>query len=189
MVQRARLIRVWCELQFSLEEVRSLLDAPRVERDRLLQRQIERLQAQRQIIDNRIALAISLRMNGPESFVPIDLGQVDAQMQHVRESLANDAEWQTLSEQLDQIPPTVQQKFTDALLQKLADVATVSDPDVPAAIDALRTYIEENLYPCTPAVLQYYARTFGGDGYLAEVLESLAGANKAKRLRERLTAK
>lgn len=186
MVRRARLIRVWRELQFSLEEIKFLLDAPRMERDRLLQRQIERLQARRQVIDNRIALAISLRMNGSEPFMQVDFDQVDAQMQRAREGLATNAEWQTLSEQLEQFPPEEQQKVTEALLQKLADIATVPESDVPAAIDALRAYIDENLYPCTPAILQYYARAFGGDGYLAEALESLAGANAAKRLRQRL---
>lgn len=186
MVRRARLIRVWRELQFSLEEIKFLLDAPRMERDRRLQRQIERLQARRQVIDNRIALAISLRMNGPEPFMQVDFDQVDAQMQRAREGLATNAEWQTLSEQLEQFPPEEQQKVTEALLQKLADVATFPESDVPAATEALRAYIDENLYPCTPAILQYYARAFGGDGYLAEMLESLAGTGAAKLLRQRL---
>lgn len=186
MVRRARLIRLWRELQFSLEEIKFLLDAPRIKRNGMLNWQIEKLQARRQIIDNRIALALSLRACGPESLVQVDLDQIDAQMTRAQESLAANAEWLALSEQLDHIPPEQQQASAETLLQKLADVTTVPESNVSAAIDALRAHVEENFYPCTPAVLQYYAHVFGGDGDLAEALEALAGPGAAGRLRKRL---
>lgn len=186
ILNRVRLIRAYRELQFSLEETKQLLNAPRMERGAMLESQIQRLEKKRQIIDNRISLAQNLRMTGPERFTDIDFSQVDAQMQQMRENLNSNEEWKNLFARLEQQSQEKAEQNAQALLQHLANVATVPDPHVPAAIEALKTFINENFYPCTPAILQYYARAFGGDGLLAQALEDLAGPNTAPILRQRL---
>lgn len=181
-----RLIRTYRELQFSLDEIRHLLTVSRMERDSMLEQHIQKLENKRRILDNRISLAQTLRMMGPERFTEIDFGQVDAQIQQVKENLARNEQWLAVSERLHQQSPEKAEEFAEALLQHLADIVTVPQTDLPAAIESLKTFITANLYPCTPAVLQYYARTFGGDGLLAQTLEDRAGPDAPKILRQRL---
>ena len=66
---RARMIRAYRELQFSLEKIKFLLEAPRSERDNILEKHINALKEKRQQLDNRIALAEGIRMLGPERLV------------------------------------------------------------------------------------------------------------------------
>lgn len=186
ILNRVRLIRAYRELQFSLEETGYMLNMPRMERDAMLESQIRKLEKKRQIIDNRIALATSLRMVGPERFMDIDFSQVDAQMQQAQDSLNSNPEWKAISERLQKESREKAEETSQDLLRHLADVATVPETDVPDAIEALKAFITQNLYPCTPAILQYYARAFGGDGLLAQTLEDLAGPHTAPVLRQRL---
>lgn len=186
LVRRARLIRAYRELQFSLEEIKSLLDAPRMERDAMLQRQIERLEEKRKVIDNRIALAISLRMNGPERFADIDFDQVDAQMNQMNRFLESNAEWLSASDRLKTLSREQGEAASEELVKYLAAVASADESGVPAAIRELIQFIEENFYPCTDQILTVYARGFGGDGLLANFIEEIAGPGSASLLRRRL---
>lgn len=185
-IRRARLIRAYRELQFSLCEIKALLDAPRMERDAMLQRQIEKLEEKRKVIDNRIALAISLRMNGPERFADIDFDQVDAQMNQMNRLLESNAEWQAASDRLKALSREQGEAASEELVKYLAAVASADDSGVPSSIRDLIQFIEENFYPCTDTILTAYARSFGGDGLLASFIEEIAGPGSAILLRQRL---
>jgi len=188
LVRRARLIRAYRELQFSLTEIKFLLDAPRMERDCMLQRQIERLEEKRKTLDNRIALAISLRMNGPERFADIDFDQFDAQMNQMNRVIESSAEWQATSNRLKALSREQGEAASEELAKHLAAVASADESGAPAAIRILIQFIEENFYPCTDSILTVYARSFGGDGLLANFIEEIAGPGSAKLLRQRLEA-
>lgn len=185
-VARARQIRAYRELQLSLAQIARLLDAPRAERNAILEAHIRQMEAQKQRLQNRIDLARSLRMLGPERFAELDFAQVDDQMARMRRNLNADPEWTALSERFQRMSHKQMDEAMDELLHRLADVANAPEPEISNAIDRLRTFITENLYPCTDAILLYYARSFGGDGLLAQTLEEIAGPNAAPKLRERL---
>lgn len=183
-IRRARLIRAYREMQFSLAEVKPLLDAPRMERDRILEQQIERLEAKRKVIDHRIALARTLRMNGPERFAEIDFSDIDEQMNRAQQHLPTTPEWKTVSERLNSLSEEQADAAAQGLVEHLAAVALADDAET--AIRSLIRFIDENLYPCTPPLLSGYARSFGGDGLLAQAIEEIAGPGSARILRERL---
>ena len=185
-VARVRLIRAYRELRFSLAQIGRLLDAPRAERDAMLEAHIRQLEQQKQVLENRIDLARSLRMIGPEQLAKIDFAAVDAQMAQMRQSVTNNADMKALSERYQEEAEEKLNAVMERLVRRLAAVATAPDADVPSEIDRLRAFITENLYPCTDAILLYYARGFGGDGLLAQTLEEIAGPGTAPRLRARI---
>ena len=185
-VARVRLIRAYRELRFSLEQIGCLLNAPRMERDAMLEAQTRQLEQQKQALENRIDLARSLRMLGPERFAEIDFAAVDVQMAQMRQAATDNADLKALSERYQKESAEKQNVVMEALVRRLAAVATASDADVPAEIDRLRAFITDNLYPCTDAILLYYARGFGGDGLLAQTLEEIAGPGAAPKLRARI---
>lgn len=185
-VARIRLIRAYRELRFSLGQIGRLLDAPRMERDAMLEAQIQQLECQKQVLENRIDLARSLRMIGPEQFAEIDFAAVDTQMAQMRQTVTDNADLKALSERYQKESEEKLNAVMETLVRRLAAVATAPDPDVPAEIDRLRAFITDNFYPCTDAILLYYARSFGGDGLLAQTLEEIAGPDAASKLRARI---
>lgn len=186
VVQRVRLIRAYRELQFSLEEIHAILNADRMERDQILEKQISVLENKRKIIDNRIDLAHALRMMGPERLTEIDFNIVDAQMEQSSKALAHNEEWQKLSERMKEQSKETSDAIAAELLKYLSQVANAGEEELPEAINELRTCIEKHYYPCTPQILQAYARAFGGDGLLAQALEESAGPNAPERLQKNL---
>lgn len=185
-IERIRLIRAYCELQFSLEEIKKLIGAPRMERDRMLEKQIAKLEEKRQIIDNRIALAQSLRMLGPERFTHIDFSQVDAQMEQSRKYLEENEEMQKFSDRMKKISEETGERIAQELVERLACIANAPADEIQPAIEALKRFIEANFGVCTDTILTAYARAFGGDGILAQSLEDIAGVGAAQILRQRL---
>ncbi len=186
MMERVRLIRAYRELQFSLDEIKVILSADRMTRDKILEEQIARLETRKQRIENRIALARNLRAMGSERFAQIDFETVDDQMKLAQDALAENQEWQALNEKFKAQTEEQSEKMAQNLLQHLADIVQAEENDVQTAIQKLKIYMEENLYPATPEILQYYANAFGGDGLLAQAVEEIAGEGAAKVLKERL---
>ena len=187
-VRRARMIHAYRELQFSVREIAELLDAPRAERDRMLEKHIEQLRAKQQKIQNRIDLAQGLRMIGPERMAEIDFENLDAQMHAARQNMEENPQLRELTARFQAQSEQETQAAAEGLLRCLAEVANAEDTQVPAAIIRLREYVEANYYPCTDQLLRVYARAYGGDGMLAQALEDVAGPGAAQRLRARIEA-
>ena len=185
-IERVRLIRAYRELQFSLEEIKILLDAQRMERDEILRAQIEQLEKKRQIIDNRIALAQSLRMIGPERLAEIDFSQVDVQMAQSRKYLEENEEMRRISDRLKKVSQEMGERIAQELIQHLANVANAPEKDIHAKIEVLKQFVEKHLYPCTDQILTAYARAYGGDGILAQAVDEAGGTGAAQRMRKRL---
>lgn len=185
-VARVRLIHAYRELQFSLEEIGQLLDAPRIERDRMLEEKIADMERKRQRIDNRIALAHSIRMIGPEQLPGIDFSQLDDQMAQSRRYLEENPEMQALSDKFKQISEQKGEAIAEEIIQRFAEIANAPETEIEPAIQNLKACVEKYFYPCTDTILTAYARAYGGDGILAQAVEDAAGKGAAQRVRTKL---
>jgi len=186
-IGRIRMIRAYRELQFSLEEVKQLLDVPRTERTAILEKQIAKLEEKRRIIDNRIALARALQMLGPQRLAELDFSQVDAQMAQSRKYLEENEDMRKLSDRLKKISDETGERIAKDLTEHLARVANAEEHGIPSAVESLKRFIEIHFGSCSDQILTAYARAYGGDGILAQALEDAAGSGAGERLRQRLT--
>lgn len=188
-IDRIHMIRTYRELQFSLEEVKKLLDMPRAERTAILEMQIAKLEEKRQIIDNRIALARALQMLGPQRLAELDFSQVDARMAQSRKFLEENEDMRRLSTRLKKISDETGERIAQELTENLARVANAPADGISSAIEKLRKFLENHFGECTDTMLIAYARAYSGDGILAQALEDIAGSDAGDRLRQRITPK
>jgi len=187
-ISRAKLIHAYRELLFSLEEIGRLLDAPRMTRDKMLEQKIRSMEQKRQQIDNRIALAQSIRMIGPERLPEIDFLQIDDQMEQSRRYLDENPEMKALSERFRNISQETGDAIAEELIEHLARIANASETEMEPAMQKLIALVEKYFYPCTDKILLAYARAYGGDGILAQAVDEAGGERTAQRLRTRLEA-
>ena len=185
-IRRVKLIRAYREMQFSLEEAGKLLNAPRMERDAMLEQKIKAMENKRQQIDNRIALAHSIRMIGPERLAEIDFSQIDGQIEQSRRYLDENAEMKAIGERLRCISQQEGDAIAEALIGQFACIANAPESEIDQAIQNLIALVEKHFYPCTDQILTAYARSYGGDGILAQAVDEAGGEGAAKRVRERL---
>jgi len=185
-VIRVKLIRAYRELQFSLEEIGRLLEASRAERNAMLEQKVEAMEQKRQQIDNRIALAQSIRMTGPERLTEVDFSKLDDQMERSRQYLDGNAEMKAIGERLRRISPEEGDAIAAEVIKCFACIANVPESEVDQAIRNLSALVETYFYPCNHQILTAYARAYGGDGILAQALEEIGGEGAAKRMRKRI---
>ncbi len=185
-IERVRLIRAYRELQFSLDEITSLLDAPRTERDRMLEQKISEMELKRRQIDNRIALAQSIRMIGPQRLTEIDFDHLDDQMEQSRKFMEQDAEMQAIGNRLKHVSKEKADAITAELINIMAEIANTPENNLNAVIQNLKNCVEKYFYPCTDTILTAYARAYGGDGILAQAVDEVGGTGAAQRMRKRL---
>lgn len=185
-IHRARLIHAYRELGFSLDQVGILLSAPRMERDGMLSARIDAMEEKCRQLKNRIDLARSIRAIGPERLTELDWSTIDEQMNRAQQYITQNPEMQQLSERMKKHSAQQAEEISEELIRQLAKIANAEESAVDNEIAGLQSFIEQHFYPCTDAILLYYARAFGGDGLLAQTLEETGGENSAIRLRQRL---
>lgn len=183
-VARVRLIRAYRALQFSVSQIREVLDAPYERRDAILQGQIRALEEKRRQIDNRLALLKSAWMLGTERLGQIDVETLDAQMAAAQEKLEQDGTLRALSERYKAESQAHAEAMAEGVMDCFAAIADAED--VESSVEALRTFIGEHFYPCTDEMLRIYARSYGGNGALGRMLDERCGEGAAKRVRERI---
>ncbi len=186
MVKRAKMIHAYRELHFSLDEIRNLLDADRAGRDEILKIQLADLEKRRSELDHRITLIKGIQMFGVGKIGEIDFTTLDDQMDAAQRKLDENED---IKNQAAQFASHTQEEFetiSAGFIEALVNVANADEEKVDAAIAELKNYVEDNFYPCTDEILRVYARSFGGDGMLAQTLEDVAGEGSPERLRTRL---
>ena len=184
---RVRLIRAYRALQFTVSQIRELLEASDVRRDALLQAHIDALEEKRRQIDNRLALVKSVWMLGTEHLGEMDLETLDAQMSAAQKRMEQDENLRALSERFKAESQAHAEAMAEGLMDCFAAIADAEDAG--ESVEALRAYIGEHLYPCTDEMLRIYARSYGGNGALGRMLEERCGEGAAKRVRERIEAR
>lgn len=186
VIDRARLIHSYRALHFSLKQTQLLLGASRAERAAILKEQIETLEKRKRELEHRILLIRSVNMIGPESLKELNVDTFDAQMEQMQHSLDENTAAKEFSERFREKSRQDMERMQEGLLAALAGIANAPDADVLRSVDNLRRFIADNYYPCTDEMLMVYARSFGGDGMLAQLLDDTAGEGASKRLRQRM---
>ena len=155
-------------------------------RDVMLQSKIEAMEYKRQRINNRIALAYSIRMIGPERLAEIDFSQIDDQMEQSRRYLDENAEMKVMGERLRRVSREEGDVIAEEIIDYFAHIANVPENEIDQAIRSMIEFVEKHFYPCTDKILIAYARAYGGDGILAQAVDEAGGEGAAKKVRERL---
>lgn len=185
-IDRIKLIRAYRELEFSLDEIRRMLNASRAERDAMLERKIGFMENKRKQIENRIALARFIRMMGPERLIEIDFSQIDDQMEQSRKHIDENEEIKSVGERLRCIPQEEGDAIAANVIEHFVRIANAPESEIDQAMQNLIDLIDKHLYPCTDEILIAYARAYGGDGILAQAVDEAGGEGTSKRIRKRI---
>ena len=179
-------IHAYRELHFSLDAIQRIMGADRSTRNEILQKQLEDLAKRRSEIDHRITLIKGIRMFGSGKIGEIDFTTLDAQMDAAQRRLDQNEEIKKQSAALAARGKEELDAIAEGLIEALVNVAKADEGGLGTKMCTLKNYIEDNFYPCTDEIMLVYARSFGGDGQLAQMLEDIAGAGSADRLRRRI---
>lgn len=190
-LERLYLILLFRELGFRLKDIRSILDAPDFDRNRVLERQIELLERKQHHLEYVTDLARGIKQMGVKNleFQNFDPKKVDDYAQQAKTLYGKTDAYREFEEkakgrtqeQSDAVNGQVMDFFVR--LGALKGQAPESDA-VQAWVKELQTFFTENFYTCTPEILMSLGQMYAGGGAMTENIDAAGGEGTGAFARE-----
>ena len=183
-LQRLHTILLFRELEFSLNDIKRILDAPDFDPSDALEKQITLLTMRREHIDNLILLARGLKAKGMKhmDFSAFDTRKIDDYAAQAKAAWGKTDAWQeyesrgNTKEQNKQSGEALMALF--AAFGKRRDIDPASD-EAQAMVQQLRDFITANFYTCTVPVLHGLADMYDGGGDFTQSIDKEGGEGTA----------
>lgn len=188
-LQRLQQILLFRELEFSLADIRGILDSPGFDQARALQQQIELLELKREHISNLIDLAKATKSLGVNfmSFKPFDTAKLDEYMKAAKESWGDTPQWAEYEQKWAGKTKEDEAAMGERLMQLFVPfgqmAASGADPAGQQAqeqVAAIQEFITQNAYTCTDEVLAGLGLMYGSGGEFTHNINEAAGVGAAE---------
>ena len=185
-LERLYLILVYRELDFPLKQIGEILDAPDYDRRRILDEQIQLLQARVTHLQNRIHFANGLKLRGAAnmSWKDFDPNKIDDYSTQAQTLYGKTEAWQEYTKKSKGRSRQQELELGGEMMEHFVRLGQMKDlaPDSPAVQDwvrSLQSFITEHYYPCTPQILSYLGQMYAGGGSMTENIDKAGGSGTA----------
>ena len=195
LYDEAALVRLQCvmlyrTLEFPLKDIRAILDSPDMRnggaeaRNRALDQQIRLLEMKRAHFDNLIALAKGIRRFGLDmdnlKFEAFDTTKIEQYAAEARDSWGATPAWKEYEQKRGRRTPDEERLAGEGMLRLMVEFGAMREldpaaPEVRAKVEALRAYITEQFYDCTPEILRALGTMYAGGGSMTENIDAAGG--------------
>ena len=193
-LRRLQQILLFRELEFSLEDIRRVLDSPGFDRERALDQQVELLRMRRQHLDDLIGLAESLRAeslrgkeDGTVSFEAFDTGKIDEYTRRAKREWGNTQVWGEFEEKHAGRTHEQEADLGSRLMQLFVPFGSMAKSGAdPACAQAqqqaakIQAFITDNYYTCTDEIFAQLGAAYGAGGEFTSNINAVAGDGAAE---------
>lgn len=185
-LERLQLILLFRELQFSLNEIKEILESSDFDRNQVLEQQIRLLEMKRSHIQNLITFARGIQVIGVKNmdFSAFDTREMDEYAAQAKATWGKTEAYKEFEEKdknrSDREKAEIQTALMD-IFKQLGVLNTLSpeNDEVQGLISTLRQFITENFYVCTPEILQGLGKIYSGGGSMTENIDKVGGRGTA----------
>ncbi len=190
-LQRLQTILLYRELNFSLQDIKAILDDPGFDPMEALKRQIRLLESRRKRLDGIIAFARDMEKQGEVrmDFQVFDTSEQERLQDEAKARWGQTETWQAWEQQGATHSP--QQKAMDGnrLMAKLAAIGALRElgadaPPVQAEVAALQQLITDSFYPCSKEVLRGLGQMYVADERFTRNIDKAGGEGTAQFVHE-----
>lgn len=185
-LERLQQILLFRELEFPLKEIKTILDAPRFDRNKALEQQIELLTMKKEHLEHLIDFARGIKALGVKkmSFEAFDTGKIDEYAKRAKEQWGKTPEYQEFEQKEKNRTKEDQQVMIDNFMQIFAEFGQMValDPateSVQAQVKKLQEYISEHFYQCSKEILNSLGQMYAGGGEFTENIDKAGGEGTA----------
>ena len=194
-LERLQHILLFKELEFSLKEIKDILDSPGFDRSKALEQQIQLLELRKEHLQNLIDLAWGIKTIGVKnmSFEAFDTKKIDEYAAKAKASWGQTDAYKEYEQKSEGRTKEVQQKLNIEMMDIFAQFGKIKDqkPDSEEAIGLakkLQDHITENYYTCTNEILQSLGEMYAGGGDFTDNIDKVGGTGTAVFASEALKA-
>lgn len=175
-------ILLFRELEFSLGDIKRILNDPNFDRDRAIEQQIRLLKLKRERLDRIIDLAQKQKDKGGNTmdFSAFDSEKIRAYAKEAKAQWGETKEYREF--EAKNLTKEQQQTAGAGLMELFLDFARKKDgapEDAFAEVQKLQDYISRNFYHCSNDVLKGLGKLYGAGGEFTKNIDAYAGAGTA----------
>ena len=186
-LERLQHILLFRELEFSLKDIRMIINSPDFDRNKALEQQIELLTLKKEHLDNLINFALGIKMLGVRhmDFKAFDRSKLDEYSRQAKELYGNTPEYKEMKEKMKNRTEEEDHIMADRFMLFFKEAGEIknTDPASPEAQDLVKRiqdFITENLYTCTDKILSGLGKMYSGGGEFTENIDAYGGAGTAE---------
>lgn len=186
-LERLQHILLFRELEFSLKEIRNILDSPDFDRNRALEQQIHLLELRKEHLQNLIDLAWGIKTIGVNhmNFEAFDTGKMDEYARQAKASWGKTAAYREYEEKSAGRSEDEQRTINVKMMEIFAEFGKIRNqsPDSEEAVrlaKKLQDFITEHYYTCTDEILLGLGAMYAGGGDFTVNIDKAGGEGTAK---------
>lgn len=185
-LERLQHILLFRELEFSLKDIRDILDSPDFDRSRVLEQQIHLLQLRKEHLQNLIDLAWGIKEIGVKymSFEAFDTKKIDEYARQAKETWGKTDAYKEYEQKSAGRSMEEQQAINVKMMDIFAAFGRIKDQDPngeEAAVLArkLQDFITEHFYTCTDEILSGLGAMYADGGDFTANIDKVGGEGTA----------
>ena len=190
-LERLQQILLFRELEFSLKEIREILDSPCFDRDRALEQQIALLTLKKEHLENLIDLARGIKTKGESEmdFAAFDTRKIEEYAVRAKASWGSTPEFREFEQKSEGRTAEDSLELGKKMMGLFARLGTLKAEDpasqgVQLLIGELQNFISEHFYTCSDKVLSGLGEMYAGGGEMTENIDRAGGKGTAALVRE-----
>lgn len=185
-MERLQQILLFRELEFSLKEIKCILDAPDFDRNKALEQQIELLTMKKEHLEGLITFARKIKTTGVSKmdFNVFDKNKIEEYTRKAKEQWGQTAEYEEYVEKSAKSSSEVQRQAWQNLMLIFVEFGKMLDkkpenPDVQLKVRELQEYITKHFYKCSNEILNGLGKMYASGGEFTENIDKASGAGTA----------
>ncbi len=186
-LERLQCILLFKELQFSLKEIKDILDSPDFDYSRALDQQITLLQMKKEHLENLINLAREIKQIGVKKldFTVFNTKKMDEYAKRAKESWGQTPEYREFEEKSKDRTKEDERKLWAGLMEIFTEFGSMkgsspSGSEAQALVKKLQDYITEYFYTCSDEILAALGNMYAGGGEMTDNINHAGGEGTAE---------
>lgn len=186
-LERLQQILLFKELEFSLKEIKSMINAPDFDRDKAMEQQIELLTMKKEHLENLIDFARKIKTTGVKNmdFTVFDTKKIDEYAKRAKEQWGQTPEYREYEEKTKDWTNQEQQNVMKNFMLIFAEFGKMRTEDpasekVQCEVKKLQDFISEHFYQCSDEILSGLGQMYASGGEFTQNIDKMGGEGTAR---------
>ena len=190
-LEKLYLILLFREIGFPLKQIRSILDAPDFDRNRVLEQQIALLEKKRDRLEYMLLMTRGIKLIGVRylNFEGFEFDKIDDYAAQAKTLYGKTDAYREYAHKAKNRSPEQSGRLGEGVMDLFARLGQLKHLDagsepVQAWVAELQAYFTEHFYTCTPQILLGLSEMYAGGGSMTENIDAAGGKGTGAFARE-----
>ena len=181
-LEKLQQILLFRELEFSLKDIKKIVNDENFDREKAINQQIELLILKKKHLEDLIMFACEIKKNGGKQmdFTVFDTNKIESYAKQAKEQWGTTEAYQEFEEKSKQQSKEMQELSVKGLMQIFVEFGSMMHEEpksetVQLQVKKLQDYITNHFYTCTDEILSGLGMMYGAGGEFTENINCTAG--------------